>query len=263
MEKFVDNNLKEGNKEMQEKIPKFINFVYGKIERKSTISAEQEMAAKNAFFNAIFELEKEWQVDIPMKIRYLIWDSGAFRDVDENNPRSKKYCFAVRDHKNDFVYINPEIFSVFPKDAESIIKHETAHMVVEKLVGDLGVYRKSYFFEEGTAGLDGATARLISKIKKEGIKEIPNPLLFQSVLDIKNMGGDSNKESFTEQVAYLVLFSCVEFLRERHGEKKIIEIYKNIKESGSLENSYQQLCKESLNGAILEWNEFVKNKTQI
>lgn len=237
----------------------YVIFVYGK-EKNSVISTEQEQRAKGAFIKVVLDLEKEWQIDTPIKIRYILFDNTSFGNVKINGSKPKKYNFIARDHKNNFIYLNSEIFSTLPNDADAIIKHETAHVVVEHLVGDLGKYRKSYFLEEGTAGLDGATAKLVAKLKKEGIKEVPNPLLIQSIKDSKEIGGDTDKEPFIDQLGYLVLFSSVEFLRKRIREKKILEVYRKLGAEAALEDAYRQICGASLSDAISEWSESIKSQ---
>ncbi len=42
------------------------------------------------------------------------------------------------------------------------------------------------------------------------------------------MGGDTNLEPFTDQLGYLVLFSFLNCLKEKHGGEKIIEVYKKL-----------------------------------
>ena len=142
-------------------------------------------------------------------------------------------CFLLRDHKpEDKIYCNVDIFDALPDEAEAIIKHETAHIVISQLVNDSEAYGSSYFLEEGTAGLDYATEKLIAKIKREGITEIPDPQGLQTIEAIKALGGDTNLKPFTDQLGYLVLFSTLEYLRKKNGEEKIVQVYKKTGQGG-------------------------------
>jgi hypothetical protein len=245
--------------------PKYINFHF---EKKGEITEELELRAKEAFFLAGTVLEKEWGVSGPIDITVSLQDDASFRGGQTTGPESWKYCFLMEDPRKITVYCNIEIFSVLPDDAEKMIKHETAHLVVNSLVGDLATIRRSYFLHEGTAGLDGATERFVTKMKptfakgygeakKENVTEVRDPLSMKSMDDIR---GDTNKEPFIDQIDYLTIFSAVEFLRKRIGERKIIEVFKNIRENGTIEESYERICGEDIGVVISEWEKSIKSK---
>ncbi len=234
--------------------PKYINFHF---EKTGEISSEIENRTKDFFVQAGIILEKEWGVEAPIDIIVGIYDDTSFRGGKTSGPESWKYCFLMEDPREVKVYCNVDILNVLPEDAFKMIKHETAHLVVNSLVGDLAAIRRSYFLHEGTAGLDGATERFVAKLKKENIAEIRDPLSMKTMDEIK---GDTNKEPFIDQLGYLTQFSAVEFLRKRNGEKKIIEVYKNLKDDVSLEESYKQICGEEISEMLSEWRMSIKNR---
>jgi hypothetical protein len=234
--------------------PKYVNFHFDKT---GEISSELENRAKDFFVRAGAILEKEWSVEAPLPIAVSILENASFRGGRTTGPKSWKYCFLLRDQRDGKIYCNVDIFNVLPDDAEKMIKHETAHFVVSGLVGDYDAYKRSYFLEEGTAGLDGATERLIAKMKKENVMKIRDPLSIKTMDDI---AGDTNKEPFIDQLGYLTQFSAVEFLRKQNGERKIIEVYKNLKGGASLEETYKQICWEELAVALSEWRAGIENR---
>ena len=239
--------------------PQFLNFSYEKF---GDISPEEESRARETFKKAAVSLEKEWDISSPLSIPVHLMSDEKFREgARPTDPMSWKYCFILRDQPDDKIYLDTNIFSILPDDAEAMIKHETAHIVVEHCVGDISAYRKSFFLEEGTAGLDGATDRLVAKLKTEN-QTIPDPLMFQTIEKIKSFGGDTNREPFSEQMGYLVLFSAVQFLRQRHGETKIIEWYKNMDKDIPLGDAYQMACGEKLDQSISEWHGSINHRMQ-
>jgi ubiquinone/menaquinone biosynthesis C-methylase UbiE len=246
----VSDHGKENALDDPEQIPQPISF---KFENSGEISPEHEAQAKAAFALAADSLKNEWHIESPLPINVAIMSDEAFREGATEGPMSWKYCFLLRDQPDNKVYCNVDIFDVLPDEADAIIKHETAHIVVGQLVGDHTKYAKSFFLEEGTAGLDSATEKLIAKLKDEKITNIPDPMQLQTIEATKAIGGDTNIEPFTDQLGYLVLFSTVEFLRKRHGEQKIVEVYKALDEDVSLEEAYQQVCGEQLQDAVAEW----------
>jgi hypothetical protein len=187
-----ERTTKEGevNSEQQ---PASISFA---LEKYGDITPEQEAQATEAFARAGKRLSGEWGLTSPLVIKTALMSDDAFREGSgKNDPASWKYCFLLRDHKpEDKIYCNVDIFNVLPNDAEAIIKHETAHVVISHLVDEPETYRNSYFLEEGTAGLDYATDKLIAKLKKERIAEIPDPQDLQTIEAIKMLGGDTNIE---------------------------------------------------------------------
>lgn len=236
------------------------HFINIHFEKSDDVSEELENQAKESFLKAAGILEKEWNIKSSIEIGVLILSDSAFREGATSGPQSWKYCFLLRDHSENLkdynknkVYIDVDIFNVLSDDANRMIKHEVAHLVVANLIKDLGTYRRSFLLEEGTAGLDGATETLISKIKKENIKEIPNPLLIKNIDDAKSIGGDTNIEPFTEQLGDLIMMSFVEFLRKKNGEQKILEVWNNLSDQVSLEESYKQICGEDLNNVVEKW----------
>lgn len=230
--------------------PRYIKFIY-KIS--NDVLPEQEVLAKTAFRKAGALLEAEWSVTSPVVIHVLIMDDKSFRDGAKTGPLSWKFCFLLRDQPDNRVYCNVDIFSLLPDEAEKIIKHETAHIIVAERVGNFSTYQKSFFLEEGTAGFDGATKKYTKVLIKKNIKDIPDPLAIKSIDDVKLMGGDTNKEPFTDQLGYLTLFSFTEFLRKRHGEEKIILIYRTLATARTLEDAYEAVCSEKLTDVINEW----------
>ena len=179
-----------------------------------------------------------------------------FREgAKESDPASWKYCFLLRDQSDGRVYINADVFNVLPDSAKSIMKHELAHIVTGQLVSNIDTYKKSFILEEGIAGLDNATKILVSKLKKENGKEIPNPLDIKTLAYLKSLGADTNVEPFTEQIPYLVLFSFLEFLKEKNGTGNMIEVYKKLESDVSLEDAYKELCGVSLAEMQNEWRE--------
>ncbi len=232
---------------------RYINFIF---ETQGAVSPEQEEIAREAFSAAGTTLETEWRVLTPITINVCLMSDTAFRDgAAPTDPTSWRYCFLLRDQTENStrIYCNVDIFQTLPQDAAAMITHETAHAVVGVLVGDITAYKKSFFFEEGTAGLEQATNRLIAKLRQDPTQSIPNPLTLKTIADIRTLGGDTNKEPFTEQLGYLALFSAAAFLRDRHGEGKIIETYRRLGSEHSLEDAYQAVCKESLKNALTEW----------
>jgi len=236
--------------------PQYINFVF---EISEGVLPEQEEQAKLSFNKAGIVLEAEWNVSTPIAIRVSILSGKAFREDATSGPQSWKYCFLLRDQPDDKIYCNVDVFRVLPNDAEKIIKHETAHIVVAHLVGNFSAYKNSFFLEEGTAGFDDATNRLSEKLRKENIRDIPDPLAIKTIGDIKTMGGDTNKEPFADQLGYLVLFSFVGHLRKVYGENKIIGLYKMMGVS-NFEQAFTLIYKEPLSKMIAEWRKNLPQK---
>jgi hypothetical protein len=50
-------------------------------------------------------------------------------------------------------------------------------------------------------------------------------------------------------------------LRKRNGERKIIEVYKNLKGGVSLEEAYKRICGEELAGVLSEWRAGIENRS--
>lgn len=232
-----------------------------------TFETDGAPLADSALIRTVFEraaasLEKEWGVEIPLPVTIVVLSNENFRALAEgpHDPALWKYCFLMCDPPANRVYLNTDLFTVVPHDAEAMIKHETAHIVLWHLVGNKDAYHSSYFLAEGTAGLDGATERLINKIKKEKIENIPDPLTLDSAARSKAAGGDTNREPFTEQLGELVIVSAVEFLRTRHGEKKVLEFYQHMRSEKSLEDVYGIVCGESLKKVFKEWEESIKTQ---
>jgi hypothetical protein len=130
-------------------------------------------------------------------------------------------------------------------------------------VNDPSAYAQSFILEEGTAGLDGATEMLIEKIRKEEITDIPDPLFIDTLEALKTLGGDTNLEPFTNQIGYLVLFSFLEFLKEKDGREKIIEVYKKLNGGVSLQEAYKEVCGEDLGEVSEEWKKTINNSLSV
>ena len=231
------------------------------FEKFGNISSEDEIRAKEAFEKAATDLEKEWNLSSSLEVSVHLMSNEKFREgAKETDPASWRYCFLMHDPKDKRVYINVAIFSILPNEAASMIKHELAHVVINEIIGDLKYkisYRKSYPFHEGFAGFENATRLLIEKIKKEKIRSIPDPLFIDSMEKIKQLGGDSNKEPFNRQLGYLVIFSFAQFLKEKHGVGKIIEIYKGINDKTSFADSYRDVCKGDLGEVSEVWKKSI------
>ncbi len=227
------------------------------LEKFGDISLEQEEKARQAIENSITELQDEYHLSLPVDMSVYLMSDEKFREGSkENSPASWKYCFLLRDQSDGRVYINVDIFNVLPDSAESIVKHELAHIVTGQLVGNIETYKKSFILEEGIAGLDNATELLVSKLKKENISDIPNPLDIKTLAYLKSLGGtDTNMEPFTEQIPYLVLFSFLEFLKEKNGTENMVEVYKKLNGNVSLEDSYKEICGGDLDEMQKEWRE--------
>lgn len=238
-------------------------FTFEKI---GDVSAEQEAQVQEACERAADSLAEEYQIREPISVNVCIMSDEKFREgAKENDPASWKYCFLLRDQGGDLrdsnknkVYINVDIFSILPNDADRMIKHEIAHLVVANLVGNFDAYKQSFLLEEGTAGLDRATETLISKIKKENIKNIPDPLSIKNIGDAKFIGGDTNIEPFTEQLGDLIMMSFVEFLKKKHDTEKIVEVYKKLSEEVSLQEAYKEICGEDLAEVSKEWKKNIE-----
>lgn len=232
------------------------------LEKFGDISLEQEEKAKEAIEKSISELQDEYDLFLPVNISvYLMSDEKFKEGAKENDPASWKYCFLLRDQGDGRVYINAEVFNVLPDTAKSIVKHELAHVVTGQLVNNIDTYKKSFILEEGIAGLDNATELLVSKLKKDNITEIPNPLDIKTLAYLKSLGEDTNVEPFSEQIPYLVLFSFLEFLKEKHGRGQIIEVYKKLGEDISLEDAYKDVCGGDLVEEERGWKEVVKSSS--
>ena len=231
--------------------PTYINLTF---ENFGETTEEQKSKSVDMFNKVSCVLEKEWNLTFPVTIIVVITSNEVFReDSTEKDPASWKYCFLLRDQPDNKVYINVDLFNALPNETEIMIKHETAHIVVGQLVSDHSKYRMSHFLEEGTAGLDNATERLVSKMKRENIKNLPDPLTLLTLQDIKNLGGDTNKEPFIDQLGYLILFSFVDFLIQKNGREKIIAVYKALDNTTDLLPAYEKNCHKSLTKEASEW----------
>lgn len=235
------------------------------FEKVGDISPEQEVRVQEACERAADSLAEEWQIKEPVSVQVVVMSDEKFREgAKENDPASWKFCFLLRDQGGDLkdssknkVYVNVDILDILPNDADRMIKHEIAHLVVANLVGSFDAYKQSFLLEEGTAGLDGATEALVSKIKAGNIKDIPNPLLIKNIGDAKLIGGDTNTEPFTEQFGDLIMMSFVEFLKKKHGTEKIVEVYKKLSEETSLQEAYKEVCGENLMEMSEEWRKTI------
>lgn len=237
------------------------------FEKVGDISTEQEAQVQEVCDRAADSLAEEYQTREPISVNVCIMSDEKFREgAKENDPASWKFCFLLRDQGGDLkdgsknkVYISVDIFDVLPNDADRMIKHEIAHLVVANLVGNFDAYKQSFLLEEGTAGLDGATETLISKIKRENIKDIPDPLSIKNISDAKSIGGDTNVEPFTEQFGDLIMMSFVEFLKQKHGAEKIVKVYRKLNDKTSLQEAYKEICGNDLGEVAEEWKNQCKN----
>jgi len=233
------------------------------FEKFGNVSLEQEAKVQEICEQVIDSLAEEWQTKEPISVQVWIMSDEKFREgAKEDDPASWKYCFLMHDPKDKRVYINIAIFSVLQDEAASMIKHELAHVVINGIIGDQKYkisYLKSYPFHEGFAGFENATKLLVEKIKKENIESIPDPLSIDSMEKLKQLGGDTNKEPFNQQLGYLVIFSFAEFFKEKYGREKIIEIYEKLSDEISFADSYKQVCSENLDDVVSEWKLSIKN----
>ena len=95
---------------------------------------------------------------------------------------------------------------------------------------------------------------------EEKRENIPDPLSVQSEARSKALGGDTNLEPFTEQLGELVIASAVEFLRKRHGEQRVIELYKTMDGDTSLENAYAKIFGVTIKSAFEDWKEDITSR---
>jgi len=231
------------------------------FERHGDVSFEHEQLARAACKRAARELEREWEINVPTPVPVSIMSDEAFREgARPEDPHAKKFCFLLRDQPDNRLYVNVEIFSQLPNDAERMIKHEVGHIAVELAVGNMDAYRQSFMLEEGTAGLEGATEKLAAKLVNAELSEIPDPRDFDSLEHLKAHGGDTDKEPFSEQLGYLVLYSFVSSLKERHGNKKLVEVYRKLGEGMSLPDVYRWTCGEDFDVAISTWKREISDK---
>lgn len=232
------------------------------FEKFGDVSPKQETQVKEAFERAATALAKEWQTEEPISVQVWIMSDEKFREgTKENDPASWKYCFLMHDPKDKRVYVNVAIFSMLPDEAASMIKHELAHVTMNGIMEDEKYrisYKNSYPLHEGFAGFENATELLIEKIKNENIESIPDPLSIDSMEKLKQLGGDTNKEPFNQQLGYLVLFSFAQFLKEKYGTKKIIEAYKNL-DKETLPESFKKICDSDLKNEAEEWKLSITN----
>lgn len=229
--------------------PKYINYIF---ETSDGVSMDQEARTKLIFNEVGIVLENEWHISSSVTIYVLIQSDIKFRGGATSGPQTWKYCFLLRDQPDNRIYCSVDIFSVLPDDAVKMIKHETAHIIIAHLVNNFSAYKKSFFLEEGTAGLDGATDRLTKKLRSENSQEIPDPSSIKVIEDIKSMGGDTNKDPFIDQIGYLVLFSFIEYLKNIYGEDKIIELYKMM-DANNFEEAFQLIYEKTLSENVVEW----------
>ncbi len=231
------------------------------FEHYGDVSFEHEQLARAAFERAAQELEREWEINAPTSIPVSIMSNEAFREgARPQDPHAKKFCFLLRDQPDNRLYVNVDIFAQFPNDAERMIKHEVGHIAVELAVGNMDAYRQSFVLEEGTAGLEGATEKLALKLASTELSEIPDPAEFDSLEHLKGLGGDTDKEPFSEQLGYLVLYSFVNSLKERHGNKKLVEVYQKLGEGMTLPDAYRDVCDEEYSTAISAWKREIGDK---
>lgn len=235
------------------------NQILVSIEKVGDISIEQEKKADEAVEKAVSDLKKEYSLTLPVNISVWLMSDEKFREgAKENSPNSWKYCFLLRDQSDGRVYVNANVFSVLPEGAQKIVKHELAHIVTGQLVGNIDTYKKSFILEEGIAGLDNATELLITKLKNDKTLEIPNPLSITTLSHLKSLGGDTNVEPFTSQIGYLVLFSFVQLLKDRHGAEKIIEVYQKLADETPLSDAYMSVCGEDISKIAEEWKKQIE-----
>lgn len=240
------------------------NQILVSIEKVGDISIEQEKKAEGAVAKAVADLQKEYSLTSPVNIFVCLMSDEKFREGSkEGDPNSWKYCFLLRDQGDGRVYVNVDIFSVLPDGAQQIVKHELAHIVTGQMVGSIDTYKKSFILEEGVAGLDNATELLIAKLKNDKTLEIPNPLSITTLSLLKSLGGDTNVEPFTSQIGYLVLFSFVQLLKDRHGAGKIIEVYKKLSDETSLTDAYASVCGDDISKIAEEWKKQIEASQRI
>lgn len=220
------------------------------------IPSNIEAQARETFAKVAAEIEREWGVQESIPVSIDLMTEQEFRALAEgpNDPALWKYCFLMCSPPINKVYLRSGLFEALPNDAKAMIKHEISHIVLYHLVGK-PAYHNSYFLAEGTAGLDNATERLVAKLRQEKRQDIPDPLSVQSEASSKAVGGDTNLEPFTEQLGELVIASAVEFLRKRHGEQKVIELYKAMDADTSLEDAYAKVFGDSIKSVFDDWKE--------
>jgi hypothetical protein len=238
------------------------NSITFSFEKFGDVSPEQELQVKKYFEQASTSLVKEWQPEESISVQIWIMSDEKFREGSKkDDPASWKYCFLMYDPRDNRIYINVAILSVLPDEASKMIKHELAHVTINGIIGDENYrisYINSYPLHEGFAGFENATELLLQKIKREGIKSIPDPLSIDSMERLKQFGADTNKEPFNHQLGYLVLFSFAQFLKEKYGTKKITQIYKNL-DKETLSKGFKKICGCDLENEVKEWKIFITN----
>ncbi len=241
-----------------ETLPNSVEF---SVSLHGDVPSHIEVQARETFAEVAAEIGREWGVQESVPVSVALMTEQEFRALAEgpNDPALWKYCFLMCSPPINTVYLRSNLFEALPNDAKAMIKHEISHIVLYHLVGK-PAYHNSYFLAEGTAGLDNATERLIAKLKQEKRDDIPDPFSVQSEASSKALGGDTNLEPFTEQLGELVIASAVEFLRKRHGEQKVIELYKAMDGTISFEDAYEKLFGVSIKSAFEDWKEEVASR---
>jgi hypothetical protein len=234
------------------------------VSTQGDVPANIEAQARETFAKIAAEIEREWKPQESVPVSVALMTEQEFRALAEgpNDPALWKYCFLMCSPPNNMVYLRSDLFEKLPNDAKAMIKHEISHIVLYHMVGK-PAYHHSYFLAEGTAGLDNATERLITKLKQENRNDIPDPLSVQTEASSKAVGGDTNLEPFTEQLGELVIASAVEFLRKRHGEQKVIELYQTMDGDTLLEDAYTKVIGGSIKSAFEGWRKEIASRLAV
>lgn len=217
---------------------------------------------KETFVEQYWALKHEWSFANQNPIQVIIESDDQYRSRGADSPTSWKYNFIVRGTRSNLITCNADILNGIPEDAARQIKHETAHLVIAQMVGDIDTYMGgSYFLEEGLAGFDGCDERLIQMLKEGKLSELPDPTKFNGIRDVQELGGDTNKEPFTEQPGYLAMFSLAKHLKEQLGVGKILELYRALKGS-TLEEAYEKVTGKDLKELVSEWRNKFDNENK-
>lgn len=236
------------------------------VSTEGIVEKEKVEQIESAFILALNELKNEWEAPKLNEIKIIIQNGNDYRQDNRegHEPKTWPKNYLIRGGKvlqdgtiERYVVCHSSILDE-AEDAEKQIKHETAHLVIEQLVGNREAYKKSYLLEEGLAGLDGSTDKLIQVMQKESIslKKLPNPLEIHSMEDARQ----NTTDSFTDGVAYLVMFSFGNFVRDKLGAKETIALYKSLAIHPDLESAYKAQTGDEINLVISEWLENIEQK---
>ncbi|MDD3481021.1 MAG: hypothetical protein PHW75_02235 [Patescibacteria group bacterium] len=227
------------------------------FECRGDISPETLESTEAVFRDVLEELKEEWALETMEPFAVEVFDNSSYRD-NFSGPGQWKYNFLLKSPDLTKLYINTDIFQTIPEDVRGQIKHETAHIVINQAVGDDKAYKKSLLLKEGLAVPDeGVNTRLVKKIKQGEIQGLPNPI---DCDNYKKIDGDTNKEPFTQQTDYLVIFSFCDFLIKHVGHERIKKIILALNEHEDLVTAYKAVTSEDLQTVVTKWQDEISEQ---